>query len=241
MKDLSGVDSAKPIELGEEVCDMISEYTEKVWYTFTAPEEGVYKFEYTKDTIDAALVYEKPRFFFQHSRLVDKRHDIEDKKYIELFYFEKGKTYHINLILKPYLKYGTFTFKISAHEVPANNYRETAYEWDLSQTLVGKLDYVTDTDWFIFYSDEEIDYKIIYSREIAEAILFFEEDSNKALIPLDEKIYLVNDTVAEPYHFKANTKYYMKIEHIQRRSLGKYTVRFIKIDPKMSALKRYYN
>ena len=39
MKDLQGVENAKLIQIGEEICDMISEYIERPWYEFT-PEEA---------------------------------------------------------------------------------------------------------------------------------------------------------------------------------------------------------
>ena len=80
MKDLQGVENAKLIQIGEEICDMISEYIERPWYEFTPEEEGVYRLEYSKETIDTVLVYAKPRFFFQTSRLVDKTRDLQDKK-----------------------------------------------------------------------------------------------------------------------------------------------------------------
>lgn len=228
MGDFSGFENSKQIKVGEEVIDMISEYIEKPWYTFESKEEGVYRMEYSKESIETIEVFEKPKYFFQKSRLIDKTRDLCDKKWIELFYFEKGKTYYINLILKPTLSYGTYTFKISEHEVPANNYRETAYPFELSEQLEGKIDYVTDMDWFIFTAKETADYKVIYSRAIDEAIYFYEGENKKPEYSLEQKIYLVNDTVCEKYHFEEGKTYYMRIEHIQHRNLGKYIVRFTK-------------
>ena len=193
MADLAGVENSKPIEIGDEIVDMLSENIEKAWYMLTVSEEGVYRMEYSKETIETIEVFEKPRFFFQKSRLIDKTRDLCDKKWIELFYLEKGKTYFINLILKPYLKYGTYTFKILEHEVPANNFMETAKLIDLNNTVEAKIDYVTDMDWFIFTAKETADYKVIYSRAIDEAIYFYEGENKKPEYSLEQKIYLVNN------------------------------------------------
>lgn len=240
MADLAGVENSKPIEIGDEIVDMLSENIEKAWYMLTVSEEGVYRMEYSKETIETIEVFEKPRFFFQKSRLIDKTRDLCDKKWIELFYLEKGKTYFINLILKPYLKYGTYTFKILEHEVPANNFMETAKLIDLNNTVEAKIDYVTDKDWYKFGVLENSCYKVTYSRVITDAIHFYEEDNKKPEGSISEKLYLVNDTVCEVYQFEGGKNYYMQVEHQANRGLGKYQVRFTKIKDEDAAVRKFF-
>lgn len=238
MKDFSNIESATPITVGAENVDIISEYTEKPWYIFKPDETGVYKIEYTKDTIDTIFVFEKPKHFFQHSRLVDKTSDLSRKRWIELFYLEKGKVYFINVALKPYLRYGSYLIKLSEHEVPASNTRDTAKEVDMSKTIEGRLDYVTDVDWYKIDCKSEGDYKIIYSREINDAIFIYKEDKNKELVPINDKVFLVNDTVAENYHLE-EAVYYIKVEHYKFRKLGKYILKLNKDEPKKDIFRRF--
>ena len=238
MKDFSNIESATPITVGAEIVDIISEYTEKPWYIFRPEETGVYKIEYTKDTIDTIFVFEKPKHFFQHSRLVDKTSDLSRKRWIELFYLEKGKIYFINVALKPYLRYGSYLLKLDEHEVPASNTRDTAREVDPSKIIEGRLDYVTDVDWYTFTIKDEADYKFIYSREINDAVFLYKEDKNKELVPISDKMFLVNDTVCENYHLEPMT-YFMKVEHYKFRKLGKYTVKITKDEQKTSRFARF--
>ena len=216
------------IKLNADRTDFLSDVTEKICYEITIGDEGVYKIEYTKDTIDTVRVFEKTRGIFQHSRIVDRVKDLQDKKWIELFYFEKGKTYFIEPMLKEILNRGTYFLKVTAFEVPANNFRETAKSISLNDKIEGKLDYVKDRDWYKFKVVENSNYKMVYSREISDSIWIYRDGSERPEVPVSQKIFLVNDTVAEIYSFEDGITYFLKIKHVNYKSIGNYIVRFIK-------------
>lgn len=228
MLDNKDIESARPVISGTRLEGILDIGECEVVYLFKPTEEGVYTLKYTRDTIDHAEVYN----FSDNNLLVTNvetpRPDLITNSMIETVQLKKDNVYYIKLVhMYSYLP-TKYSFEIKDLEVPSHNNREDSMKWDINDTIVNRMLYKSDIDWYTFTVPEDGEYKVIYSKLIDNAVRLYEGDSEAPKISSSDKIALIDDTVIEEYMFEKNSKYDLCVEHFGDRKLGEY---MLKIKP----------